>query len=314
MTNAAPGRAAGALHRPVLVRETIQALAPRAGAWLLDGTEGLGGHSVAWLDATVAAGGVGRVVGIDRDGDALAAARVRLDAAFPGRSHLHHGSYEEAVDAVAAAGAPSVDAALLDLGASSLQLDAAARGFSFQVPGPLDMRMDGTGAGDTAADLVNHASETELARIFTDLGEEPAAVRIARAIVADRSKAPFRDTLRLAESVARATGGRHGRLHPATRVFQALRIAVNDELGRLRRGLPAVTSAVRAGGRIGVISFHRLEDREVKRFFEAAQSCGALRVLGDVAPTQDEVRSNPRSRSARLRWAERLDAPLGEAA
>jgi 16S rRNA (cytosine1402-N4)-methyltransferase len=297
----------------VLVRETIAALAPAAGATLLDGTVGLGGHALAWLEATLAAGAAGRVVGLDRDPEALAVARERLDRAFAGRSTLHRGSYEDAADGLAAAGLAAVDAALLDLGASSLQLDAAARGFSFQAAGPLDMRMDPE-AEVTAADVVNRRSEEDLVRIFGEYGEEPAARKIARAVVADRARAPFRDTLRLAETVARATGGRHGRLHPATRVFQALRIEVNDELGRLRRGLPAVTRAVRTGGRVGVISFHRLEDREVKRFLETGAERGALRVLGDATAGPAEVRTNPRARSARLRWAERLAAPLPEAA
>jgi 16S rRNA (cytosine1402-N4)-methyltransferase len=303
----------GPVHRPVLLRETITALAPSAGAVLLDGTVGLGGHAFAWLEATLAAGSAGRVVGIDRDPLALDLARARLGDPFAGRAHLHRGSYEDAADALRAAGLASVDAALLDLGASSLQLDAAARGFSFQVAGPLDMRMD-PAAESTAADVVNRRSEEDLARIFAEYGEEPAAKRIARAVVADRARAPFRDTLRLAETVARATGGRHGRLHPATRVFQALRIEVNDELGRLRRGLPAVARAVRTGGRVGVITFHRLEDREVKRFLEAGEMQGALRVLGDATPGQDEIRANPRARSARLRWAERLLEPIAEAA
>lgn len=301
-------------HRPVLVRETMQALAPQAGAVLLDGTVGLGGHALAWLAATAAAGTAGRVVGIDRDPRALLAARERLDAEFPGRSHLHRGSYEDAASAVSGAGLREVDAALLDLGASSLQLDDAARGFSFQAPGPLDMRMDPDDDGDTAADVVNRRSEDDLARIFAEFGEEPAAQRVARAIVADRAKAPFRDTLRLAETVARATGGRHGKLHPATRVFQALRIEVNGELSRLARGLPAVAALVRTGGRIGVISFHRLEDRAVKRFFEAGEMRGALRVLGDAAASPAEIRENPRSRSARIRWSERLAGPITEAA
>ena len=304
----------GPVHLPVLLRETLPALAPAAGAVLLDGTVGLGGHALAWLRATDSAGAAGRVVGIDRDAEALGAARTRLEDAFPGRSHLHHGSYEDAAEALAAAGCPFSDAALVDLGASSLQLDAAARGFSFQAPGPLDMRMDAEDDGDTAADVVNSRTEDDLARIFEEYGEEPAARRVARAVVEGRRVAPFRDTLRLAETVARATGGRHGRLHPATRVFQALRIEVNDELGRLRRGLPALAGAVRSGGRLAVISFHRLEDREVKRYLERGAASGGLRVLGDTGPAHDEIRQNPRARSARLRWAERLTGPLPEAA
>ena len=291
------------LHVPVLLRETIEALDARAGGALLDGTLGLGGHALAWLEATAAAGEVGRVVGIDRDAEALTHARTRLDAAFASRTVFHHGSYEDAAAAVAAAGLDAVDAALLDLGASSLQLDAAARGFSFRAAGPLDMRMDASAGVETAADLVNTRSADELTRVFAEYGEEPGAARIARAIVDDRNRAPFRDTLRLAETVARAVGGRHGRLHPATRVFQALRIAVNDEIGRLHRGLPAVAGTVRPGGRLAVLSFHRLEDREVKSFLRNGEEAGVLRLLPALQPSRSEIARNPRARSARLRAA-----------
>ncbi|MCG3134782.1 MAG: Ribosomal RNA small subunit methyltransferase H [Planctomycetes bacterium] len=290
------------VHRPVLVRETMEALAPSAGAMLLDGTVGLGGHAGAWLRATAAAGGLGRVVGLDRDPAAVRIAAERLEGEFPGRATVRHASYEDAAGVCREIGAEP-DAALLDLGASSMQLDDAARGFSFQAPGPLDMRMDSASGGETAADVVNRRSEADLERIFADYGEEPAAARVARALVADRQKAPFRDTLRLAESVSRAVGGRKGRLHPATRVFQALRIEVNDELGRVRRGLPAVASVLRDGGRLAVLTFHRLEDREAKRFLEDGERRGALSLLPDALPAPSEVASNPRSRSARLRAA-----------
>lgn len=293
-----------AAHRPVMPVETIDALAPAAGASLFDGTLGLGGHSMAWLEATSRLGRVGRVVGVDRDRAALSEARSRLDAAFPGCASTRHGSYEEAPAAVAGAGLAAVDAALLDLGASSLQLDSAERGFSFQAGGPLDMRMDPDGKGATAADIVNSRTIAELEEIFFELGEEPMAHRAATAIAVERARAPFRDTLRLAETVSRALGGRRGRMHPATRVFQALRIAVNDELGRLRRGLPAVASTLRDGGRFAVLSFHRLEDREVKSFFRDGQMRGAFRDVCDAVPARDEVASNPRSRSARLRAVE----------
>ena len=293
-----------ATHLPVMPSETIDALAPAAGASLLDGTLGLGGHALAWLAATTRLGGIGRVIGIDRDPAALGEARGRLDTAFPGCATFHHGSYETGPAAVKAAGLSAVDAALLDLGASSLQLDSAARGFSFQASGPLDMRMDPDAGGPTAADIVNGRTLTELARIFEEFGEEPLAERVAKAVVIERSRAPFRDTLRLAETVARAVGGRRGKSHPATRVFQALRIAVNDELGRLRRGLPAVASTVRPGGRFAVISFHRLEDREVKDFFKAGESRGSFRGVADATASPREVKANPRSRSARLRAVE----------
>ncbi len=295
-------------HVPVLLEETLAVLAPGAGATLLDGTLGLGGHASGWLARTRDAGAVGRVVGIDRDRYALDAARARLDEAFPGRADLlHHGSYEDAAAAVAAAGLSAVDGALLDLGASSLQLDTAARGFSFQAPGPLDMRMDAA-AKLSAADVVNTRDEDALADVFSRFGEEPRARTVARAIVNERRRAPFRDTLRLAECVAQAVGGRRGRLHPATRVFQALRIVVNDELGRLERGLPAVLGCVREGGRMAVLTFHRLEDRLVKRFFQRGRAAGRVRVLPDATPGKPELSANPRSRSARLRAAEVLAA------
>lgn len=296
-----------AAHVPVLLREVLEALAPRGGATLLDGTLGLGGHSLAWLEATAAAGATGRVVGLDRDAEVLERARERIEERFPGRLHTRHGSYEECAAALEDAGIDAADAALLDLGASSVQLDDPARGFSFRAAGPLDMRMDPREEGVTAAEVVNGAPEEELERIVSEYGEEPAARRVARRIVEERARAPFRDTLRLAEVVAEAVGGRRGRLHPATKVFQALRIHVNDELGRLRRGLPAVAASVRPGGRMGVISFHRLEDRLVKGFFAAGQG-DRFREIGSRTPGREEERTNPRSRSARLRAVEVLGA------
>jgi len=176
------------------------------------------------------------------------------------------------------------------------------------------MRMDPASAGETAADVVNRRTAEELERIFSEYGEEPAARRVAAAVVEERRRAPFRDTLRLAETVARATGGRRGKLHPATRVFQALRIEVNDEIGRLRRGLPAVASVVRPGGRLGVLSFHRLEDREVKRFLSEGERRGAFRALPSATARPDEVRRDPRARCARLRAAEVLPADAREVA
>ena len=301
-----------ARHVPVLLQEVLEALRPVAAATLLDGTLGLGGHGLAWLDATASAGEPGRLVGLDRDPGALEQARERLEERFPGRTSYHTATFEHAGEAVRDAGLDDVDAALLDLGASSLQLDTPERGFSFRAPGPLDMRMDPAAGGETAADVVNDRPEGELARIFADYGEEPAAPRIAREIVRERGRAPFRDTLRLAETVSRACGGRRGKRHPATRAFQALRIEVNDELGCLERGLPAVLGTVRAGGRAAVISFHRLEDRLVKRFFAEGEHRGALRGVGSRTPSREERDRNPRSRSARMRAVEVLRAS-GEA-
>ncbi len=300
-----------AVHVPVLLVEALESLQPAAGGVLLDGTLGLGGHASVWLERCAAHGDAGRVVGCDRDADALRQAGERLEEAYPGRLHAHHGSYEEAPVAVAAAGLASVDAALLDLGVSSLQLDAPERGFSFQAPGPLDMRMD-LASGRTAADFVNAAPEHELADAIRRYGEEPHSARVARAIVLARRRAPFRDTLRLAECIAEATGGRRGRLHPATRTFQGLRIAVNDELGRLERGLPTVLGCVRVGGRVAVITFHRLEDGIVKRCLKGAVQAGTALALDDRTPSREERGRNPRSRSARLRSVEIVSSPSTE--
>ena len=184
-------------------------------------------------DFVTISGAVGSVVGLDRDAHALSRARERLEGRYPGRATYVHASYEDAPRAVASARRTDVDAALLDLGASSLQFDTPERGFSLQAAGPIDMRMDPDGDGPTAADLVNGSPAEELERIFKEYGDEPAAARIARVIVDERRRAPFRDTLRLAEAVARAVGGRRGKLHPATRVFQALRVAVNDEMSTM---------------------------------------------------------------------------------
>jgi 16S rRNA (cytosine1402-N4)-methyltransferase len=290
-------------HVPVLLREVLEAFCPAPEACLLDGTLGLGGHAIGWLEATEVSGAVGSVVGLDRDSHALSRAQERLEGRYPGRTTYVHASYEDAPRAVATARRTNVDAALLDLGASSLQFDTPERGFSLQAAGPIDMRMDTEGPGPTAADLVNESSADELERIFREYGDEPGAARIARAIVDERRRAPFRDTLRLAEAVAQAVGGRRSKLHPATRVFQGLRVAVNDEMGRLDRGLPAVAGTVRPGGVLGVISFQRHEDRRVKHFLDEASRDGRLEVLPSVVPGRQETRVNPRSRSARLRLA-----------
>lgn len=298
-------------HVPVLLQETLEHLDPFPGAVLLDGTVGLGGHASAWLDATEESGEAGRVVGLDRDPEALGHAGSRLSERHEGRFSLHLSSYEDAAAALDDAGVESVDAALLDLGASSLQLDDPERGFSFRAPGPLDMRMGAGGTlgdgAETAADVVNSRPVEELARIFREYGEESGADRVAAAIEKERRRAPFRDTLRLAEVVSQSLGGRKGRRHPATRVFQALRIEVNRELERVERGLPVVARCVRDGGRMAVLTFHRLEDRLVKRFFREGKGRGAFRVLPDRTPSGGERAANPRSRSARLRAVEVID-------
>lgn len=301
-------------HTPVLLAEVIEALQPARAHTVIDGTFGAGGYSRAFLAAGA------RVIAFDRDpaGAAFAAALEAGD-----RLRLIAASFSTMAEVVGEAGA---DAVALDLGLSSMQLDEAGRGFSLMRDGPLDMRM--SGEGTSAADLVNEAEPAELARIFRCYGEERQARRLAGALVRRRAEQPFSRTLDLAETVERALGGRRGaRIHPATRVFQALRIAVNDELGELEAGLAAAERALKSGGRLAVVSFHSLEDRMVKTFLAArAGRQGApsrhlpppaagpapsftLLIDGARAPTPAEAAANPRSRSAKLRAAVRTDAP-----
>ncbi|HET6519762.1 MAG TPA: 16S rRNA (cytosine(1402)-N(4))-methyltransferase RsmH, partial [Geminicoccaceae bacterium] len=259
------------VHVPVLLDEVLDALAPRPGGVYLDATFGAGGYSRALLDAAPGC----RVVAVDRDPEAVARGRA-LAAERPGLAVIE-GRFGDLGGLLPAAGVRSLDGAVFDLGVSSAQLDDPARGFSFAADGPLDMRLGPGEHGPTAADVVNGAGEAELARILADYGEEPAARRIARAIVRRRARAPFRRTRELAELVGGVLGGprRHGRTDPATRTFQALRIHVNDELGELERGLEAAEGLLRApGGRLAVVAFHSLEDRIVKRFL--AERAGAL--------------------------------------
>jgi 16S rRNA (cytosine1402-N4)-methyltransferase len=303
-------------HQPVLLAEVLDKLDLKPGARVIDGTLGAGGHAEAMLEASAP---TGQLLGIDRDSSALEIAQARL-APFAERLHIWHGSYAEMGRAAAETGFGTVDAVLLDLGLSSLQLDDPQRGFAFRHDAPLDMRFDQR-TSQTAADLVNRLSEDELAELIRDYGEERYARRIARAILAAR---PLRSTSALRETIARAVpASHHERIHPATRTFQALRIAVNDELGTLERGLPQAVDLLRPGGRLAVISFHSLEDRIVKRFMrrEAVDciclpeqpvcTCGheaRLRLVNrkPLMAGAAEVARNPRARSARLRVAERL--------
>ena len=302
-----------AIHRPVMRAEAVRFLAPDRGGIYVDGTVGLGGHAAAIL----AAGPEVRLIGIDRDPQALRYAAARL-AQFGDRVRLVHGNYRDLTEILAGLGIEAIDGFLLDLGLSSLQLDAPERGFSFRADGPLDMRMDPT-QGRSAADLVNAASVEELARILRDYGEERFAGRIARAIVAAR---PIETTRALAEIVRRAIPRRfhERRIDPATRTFQALRIAVNDELRNLQDGLAAGFAALRPGGVIVVISFHSLEDRIVKRFFrklatpryESLAPGPPLPPQAEVLtkkplrPSEEEIGENPRARSAKLRACRKL--------
>jgi len=306
-----------ALHIPVLIGSVTEAMAPIEGGVFVDGTFGAGGYARALLEA-----GAAQVIGIDRDPDALAAARAW--AAEEPRLTLVEARFS-ALDTIAEAEAKGpVAGVVLDIGVSSMQIDRAARGFSFRRAGPLDMRM--AGEGPSAADLVNRAREEDLAAILRHLGEERAARRIARAIAAARSRAPITDTAALAEIVAGCLPPpRPGQIHPATRCFQALRIAVNDELHELVAALGAAERLLPEGGRLAVVTFHSLEDRIVKRYLRAASATGGggsrhapeiraappryRRPVRPVEPGAAERAANPRARSARLRSAVRTAAP-----
>jgi 16S rRNA (cytosine1402-N4)-methyltransferase len=286
-------------HVAVLARESLDALAVRAEGTYVDATYGAGGHASLILDAL---GATGRLIALDAD--PTAAARALPDPRFT----LLHANFRDLAAQLDAIGIPTVDGVLFDLGVSSMQLDEAERGFSFRAAAPLDMRLD-PAAGESVAEFLATRDEREIADVIYRYGEERASRRIARAIVALRDAGtPVRDTLDLAGVVARAVRApAHLRIHPATRTFQALRIAVNDELGALRDGLDAALSRTAPGGRIAVISFHSLEDRIVKHTFREDSRARVLTrkplVAGD-----DEVAANPRARSAKLRVAERVEA------
>jgi 16S rRNA (cytosine1402-N4)-methyltransferase len=306
---------ARALHAPVLLAEVLETLQPQRGGTFLDGTFGAGGYSVALLEA-----GADRVVAIDRDPEAVARGAVWAPA-FEGRLEIIEGRFGDIEDLVQG----PLAGVVFDIGVSSMQIDRAERGFSFQKDGPLDMRMGGS--GPSAADLVNHEDEARLADIFFLYGEERAARRIARAIVARRAEAPILTTLELASLVERQLPRpKPGQVHPATRVFQALRIAVNDELGELARGLMAAEALLAEGGVLSVVTFHSLEDRIAKRFLRArsgAEPQGSRHapLTSSVLPAFDlltrkaieaspaELAINPRARSARLRAGRRTAAP-----
>jgi 16S rRNA (cytosine1402-N4)-methyltransferase len=300
-----------------MLREAVEWMRVREGGAYVDATLGGGGHAEALLEG---AGPRGRLLGLDADPEAIDRCRRRLDR-FGGRFTGQCRRFSELEPAAREAGFDAVDGVLMDLGVSSWQLDEPRRGFSFQSDGPLDMRMDPRG-GTTAADLVNGLPERELADLIHRWGEDPAARRIARRIVREREAAPILTTGRLAEVVAAACGGRRGPRHPATRTFQALRMAVNREAEELDRGLGAAARLLRPAGRLVVISFHRLEDGAVKRFVRAHEGRreslpeGGERLVREdpplraltrrpVEPSADEVQDNARARSARLRAAER---------
>ena len=302
------------VHQPVLLAESLQFLAVAAGGTYVDGTLGEGGHTLEILEAS---GPNGVVLGIDRDPRSVAVARRRLDS-YGGRAVLVHGNYADMQRIAGDHGITAVDGILLDLGFSSRQVNTAGYGFSFQTDEPLDMRYDQD--GETAADIVNSSNESDLADVIFQFGEERRSRAIARAIVRSR---PIFTTGQLAEVVARAVGGRRSGRHPATRTFQALRIAVNRELEQVEAGLAAAGDLLKQGGRLAVISYHSLEDRMVKEWMDretatcvcppdfpvcVCEQEPRFRVVRRriVRPSEQEITENPRSRSARLRVVERI--------
>ena len=310
-------------HQPVLLQEALEGLSLRDDGWYVDATYGRGGHSAAVLARL---GAQGRLLALDKDGDAVAHGRQQF-ASDP-RFVIQHAGFEDLAGVVAPwLAGHALAGVLFDLGVSSPQLDVAERGFSFAHDGPLDMRMN-TAAGPTAAEWLATVSQRELVDALFRYGEEPRARQIAAAIVRSRESTPLTSTQQLAELIAAHAGHQRGRIHPATRAFQAIRIAVNDELGALERALDQCLALLATGGRLVVISFHSLEDRIVKRFM-AREARGdeayaglpyvppfarpRLKLIGKlVRPTDEEVERNPRSRSARLRIAERQ--PVEQAA
>lgn len=319
-------------HLPVMADEVIAGLGVRPGETLLDATLGFGGHSLRLLEELQ---GSGRLVGVDRDLAALKLAEERLTTAIESRGGrkpdllLLHGSFGEIGSLLDKAGIEAVDRVLFDLGVSSMQLDETERGFSFQRDGPLDMRMDPT-QELTAADLLNSRSQATIESILREWGEERFARRIARELVIQRERKPLETTGELSDLVRRCYPPelRRGRIHPATRSFQAIRIAVNRELEQIAPALRVVVDRLKPGGRVAVLAYHSLEDRIVKQEFARLAGrcecdarlpicvCGAeplVRVVTrrPLTPGEEEIRANPRSRSARLRIAERLGAEEG---
>ncbi len=310
-------------HQPVLYKEIIHALQPKPGGRYVDGTLGAGGHARGILEACAPDG---QLLGLDVDPQALAIARKTL-APYEGRIHLAQASYTTLSIQLQRLGWDQVDGILLDLGASSMQFDTPERGFSFQHDAPLDMRFDPR-APQTAADIVNRYSERELADLLYEYGEERDARKIARAIVRARPLHTTRELAAVIEAASprpfgRLRAARGDRIHPATRTFQALRIAVNDELASVKAALPQAAAGLRSGGRIAVISFHSLEDRIVKEFFReqsrdlvnppyeriyAEERKATLKEITrkPITPSEEEIRNNPRARSAKLRIAEKL--------
>jgi 16S rRNA (cytosine1402-N4)-methyltransferase len=304
-------------HRPVMLDEVLAILDPGSGSKIIDGTFGAGGYTRAIMEKGAL------VLAIDRDPDAIAQGQSMMESAA-GRLNLVHGRFSELDILANANGFAACDGVVLDIGVSSMQLDEAERGFSFNKDGPLDMRMGQGGA--SAADVVNNAVRNDLIRIIGILGEEKQASRIASAIIAQRNEKPFTRTLELAGLVEKTLGRKQGeRIHPATRTFQALRIFVNSELEELVLALEAAERVLREGGRLAVVTFHSLEDRIVKRFFADRSGAPArsrhlppgehrpptfrLEKRGAIKPNESEIAANARARSAKLRYGIRSDAP-----
>jgi 16S rRNA (cytosine1402-N4)-methyltransferase len=313
-----PAAPIGLGHVPVLLAEAMEALDPRAGGLYVDGTFGAGGYARALLDRGA------RVIALDRDPSAIRTGE-KLKASSGGQLELVEGRFGELDKAAKRFGLDAVDGIVLDIGVSSMQLDEAARGFSLRFDAPLDMRMGGSGR--SAADILRDEDEATIADILFHFGEERASRRIARAIVADRETKPFTSTLELAGMIARVAPARRGELtHPATRAFQALRIAVNDELSELVHGLSAAERLLVPGGRLAIVTFHSLEDRIVKQFFATRSGRGraaSRRLPGEpveaeptfevprgqpIEASEAETSANPRSRSAKLRFGVRTSA------
>lgn len=307
-------------HHPVLLTEALEALAPREGEWYLDATFGAGGYSRALLNIPGT-----KVLALDRDPEAQR--RLEEETVFkdPTRFSFYSACFGDLLSLAHQHHWPLLDGLVFDIGVSSFQLETSQRGFSFRLEGPLDMRMDPR-QGRPACDLINQESEETLALILYRYGEERASRRIARALVRERARTPFTTTRQLAEVIERVLPSKPHALHPATRSFQALRIAVNDELGELIRGLRAAETLLKPGGRLVVVTFHSLEDRIVKHFLlsRASESSHGSRLLPgeplplppsfllihrkSILPQSAEIDLNPRARSAKLRWAQRTDA------
>ncbi|OGB75135.1 16S rRNA (cytosine(1402)-N(4))-methyltransferase [candidate division Kazan bacterium RIFCSPHIGHO2_01_FULL_49_10] len=292
-------------HIPVLLTEVVEGLALKPGNVAVDATLGAGGHAAALAEAV---GSRGTVIGIDKDDQAIQIARSNLCSAESQASLVAvHGSYIDVGSILQDHGYGRVDAILFDLGLSSLQLASPNRGFSFNVDAPLDMRFD-TASGVTAEEILNSYSKEELADLIYQLGQEHASRQIAKAIFEARQKRRITGTKQLAEIVAKAKGGKKSRIHPATQTFQALRMAVNRELPAIEQAIPKALDQLNPGGRLAVISYHSLEDGLVKRIFKEAAKRGLVELITKkpIRPTREEVKTNPRARSAKLRIIQKI--------